>query len=149
MLIGREQYARTWLDGTVTESRRLGEPLIEMAALLALAQLDLAAGDIPGARIQSWAALALADRAQSMAARVKCVAVPGEILAHDDSLDDGVALMRRAIAQPTFERLERDITECRLAGLVAGRGGAVAASRDLPAETPLATVLAIAAARAD
>ena len=144
MELGLPAIARTWLVDAFDESRRCGEPLIEMSALLALAHLDVHGGDLDAARAKAWESLGIADRLQSMAARVECVAAFGEIVAHEGRLAEGLALLRWAIGQPTLDRLDRDITERRVAALRSRHGGEPDRF-ELPADTPLSSVLTIVA----
>ena len=90
----------------------------------------------------AWAGVA--DRLQSMAARAECMAAFGEIVAHEGRLAEGLALMRWAIGQPTLDRLDRDMTERRIAALLARHDGEPEPF-ELPRDAPFSVVLTVAA----
>jgi hypothetical protein len=112
-----------------------------MVGLLEQAHLDILDRGFDAARAAIWQALALADRCQSAASQVECVAAFGELLAHEGRIADGIALMRWAFAQPTLDRLDRDIVQRRL-DTILRRGVQVAEVSDLASDAPLAEVLA-------
>jgi len=138
--------SRKWLATALHESRQHGAPEVEVLALLASIRLDSQAGETDAARTRVWQALTLAERMKSMPLRTQCVAAFGEILMHEGQLQDGVALIRWAMAQPAIDRLSRDLLNRHLAVLLDRHQRAALEPRELSPETPLATVLAIAAA---
>ena len=143
--LGHFDVARTWLATALDEARQWGEPMIEMAALLALAHLDVVA-DVPAAaRLRVWDALSISDRLESASTPAQCVAAFGEILARETRLAEGLALMRWASAQPGIGRLDRDITERRIAALIAHQGGEPPPF-ELPPGAPLQAALAVVVA---
>ena len=73
----------------------------------------------------------------------QCVAAFGEILVHEGRVADGFALVRWAMAQPSIDRMTRDLLERRLAVLLERQGEL--SPRELSPKTPLVSVLAIAA----
>jgi len=81
-----------------------------------------------------------------MALRTKCVAAFGEILVHEGQLGDGLALIGWTIAQPSLDRLSRDLLDRHLAVLTERHKSAVFEPRELSSVAPLTTVLAVAAA---
>lgn len=135
-----------WLAIALRESRQHGEPQFEIFALLACTRVDFAGGDLAGARARVWEALTLADRANSTALQTQCVAAFGEILVREGRYADGLALIRWTMAQQSIDRLSRDLLERRLAMLLDREENSAVEARELSPQTPLAAVLAIAAA---
>ena len=143
--LGHTADSRKWLTRALQESRQHGGPHEQIPALLAATRVDCEDGDTRAARAKAWEALALADKTKSMALRVQCVAAFGEILMHEGRLGDGLALIRWTMAQPSLDRMSRDLLDRRLTVLVERHQSAVLESLQLSPDVALPTVLAIAA----
>jgi tetratricopeptide (TPR) repeat protein len=138
-----------WLATALREARQHGERQVEILAILASSRRDCEDGDPARARVKGWEALTLADRSTATALHAQCVAAFGEIMVHEGRLDDGVALIRWSAAQPSIDRLSRDLIERRAAVLLERRGHTGYEPSGLSPGLPLAAVLAIAAAPGD
>jgi DNA-binding SARP family transcriptional activator/tetratricopeptide (TPR) repeat protein len=144
--LGQPDVSRQWIATALRESREHGAPQDQVLALLASSRLDCEAGDAEAARAKVGEALTLAERSQPMGLQALCMAAFGDILMHEGRREDGVALLRWTIAQPSIDRLSRDLLARHLAGLLGHPNNAHVEPRQLSADTPLAVVLAIAAA---
>jgi DNA-binding SARP family transcriptional activator/tetratricopeptide (TPR) repeat protein len=144
--LGQTNVSRQWLATALHEAREHGAPHDQVLALLASSRLDCEAGDAEAARAKVGEALTLAERSQPMGLHALCVAAFGEILMREGRLEDGVALLRWTIAQHAIDRLSRDLLARHLSRLLARQNNAHLAPRTLSPDTPLAAVLAIAAA---
>jgi len=138
--------SRKWLAVAVRESRQHGGPHEQIPVLLASTRADCEAGDTEAGRAKAWEALTLADKTKSTALRAQCVAAFGEVLVREGRLGDGLALIQWTIAQPSIDRLTRDLLDRRLSVLRERHGSAVREPRELSPDAPVTTVLAIAAA---
>jgi tetratricopeptide (TPR) repeat protein len=144
--LGQTTVSRQWLATALHEARGHGAPQDQVLALLASSRLDCEAGDARTARAKVREALALAERSPPMGLHALCAAAFGEILVHEGRLEDGVALLRWTIAQHSIDRLTRDLLARHLSWLLARQTNARLEPRPLSPDTPLAAVLAIAAA---
>lgn len=114
---GRHDDAAPSLGRALDEAHSHGEPMIEAAALLALAQLDLHRGRPTDADARVEAALCIARRLPSLALQAQCVFACGEIELALGRQEQGAALMRWSLCQPALNRADHDMMQRRMARL--------------------------------
>jgi len=112
---GRFDEAAPSLAHALDEAHSHGEPMIEAAALLALAQLDLRHGRVASAGVRVEAALRIARKLPSAALQAQCAFAFGEIELADGREEQGAALMRWGLSQPALSRADHDVMQRRMA----------------------------------
>lgn len=140
--LGDRSSAALWLERAWNESSRQASGLVQIGARLAQAHLDIAGGAFEAARAKVWEAFAIAGKAEVKSGQLECASAFGAIAAAEGRMAEGCRVMRWALEQPGWNRVDRDAAERRLARFVLRQDGEPCPDYRLPADTPLSQVLA-------
>jgi tetratricopeptide (TPR) repeat protein len=130
---GRVEEAKPHLARSLEDAHSHGEPMIEAAALLGQAEIELHQHNLSAARSRIDLALAIAERLPSAPLQAQCAFALGQVEFLGGHTESGAALMQWGLGRPALNRADFDVLSRNMArlGLSATQSDAVVADMTL------------------